>query len=669
MSSASAEKHEWLEADGLGGFASGTAAGTRTRRYHALLLAATRPPSGRMVLVSGLEAWVDTPHGSFALTTERYAPDVLHPDGAERIESFTADPWPRWTWSLPCGGRIVHELFVVKDEPATVLTWTASGVTGPVTLRVRPLFAGRDYHALQRENGAFRFDPIADGETLLFRPYDGVPGTRVVSTGRYRHDPLWYRNFLYAEERARGLDDGEDLAAPGEWSFDLGEGEASLLLAADVDGHSLLGPAVAADLLAARLRERERVRRAALGPGLARAADAYIVRKGAGRTIIAGYPWFTDWGRDTFIALRGLSIDNGRLDVARDVLLQWAGAVSEGMLPNRFPDGDEAPEYNSVDASLWFVIVAYEYLRARAVAGLPEERAERDRLLAAVREILRGYARGTRYGIRADEDGLLLAGEPGVQLTWMDAKIGDWVVTPRTGKPVEIEALWLNALLAARALDPLFEELLARGLPAFRERFWDETRGCLYDVVDVDGVPGVVDASFRPNQVLAMGGLPFPLLDLERGRRMVREVEQRLWTPLGLRSLDPHEAAYRGRYAGGVLERDGAYHQGTVWPWLAGAFLEAWVRVHGDDPAARAAARRRFLGGLHAHLRVAGLGHVSEIADGDAPHAPGGCPFQAWSVSELLRIEKALLVEDDRPRTAAGRVRPAGRPGLQAQAG
>ncbi len=403
------------------------------------------------------------------------------------------------------------------------------------------------------------------------------------------------------------------------------------------------------------LRERETERRAAFATADDRAADQYFVRRGKGLTIVAGYPWFTDWGRDSFLALRGLAFATGRHADAAAMLLEWADAVHDGMVPNRFADSGEEPEFNSVDASLWFVIVVCELLEAIRNGRCAKVLAagDRERLVRAVTSILSAYAAGTRYGIRADADGLLACGVPGVQLTWMDAKVGDWVVTPRTGKPVEVQALWLGALHAASGFLPGFEELLRRGLVAFRTRFWNPERGCLYDTIDCDHVPGRNDGSLRPNQILALGGLPLNLVGRERARRILDVVERELWTPLGLRSLAPGDAAYRAHYRGGVVERDGAYHQGTVWPWLAGPFVEAWVRVRGSTSRAKREARERFLPALRAHLDEAGLGHVSEVADGDAPHAPGGCPFQAWSLGELLRLERIVLDETEDAASSA----------------
>jgi predicted glycogen debranching enzyme len=762
------EAVEWLEADGLGGFAMGTADGIRTRRYHALLLAATAPPDRRMVLVADLEVFVETASGRFALSSHRYLADVVHPDGARYLTRFVHQPWPRWEWTLPDGTRIVRELVVEAGPPEgaegglraprVALRWSlpepgdaavlpsavaaarggdaqltqpieigglggddaeptaigalgggdAPGPTGargdaaaashpiamrarhggdgalthPIAMRARhggdgaltqpiampvlaagggdpapglgaepggalgdaaggarprgvtslhvlPLLAGRDYHATHHENPAFRFDPELDGDCVTWRPYAGVPAIHCAANGLYQHAPDWYRAFHLADEAERGLDAVEDLATPGVFTFDLASGPAAMLLStAPIPGD--------AALVADQLFAREAARRAAFTSPLTRAADAYLVARtpeaasGAGRTILAGYPWFADWGRDTCISLRGLCLATGRRADARAILARWAGAVSRGMLPNRFDERDASPEYNSVDAALWFVIAAAAYLEGDAAP------ADRDLLTAAIAAIVDGTIAGTRHAIRVDDDGLVACGAPGVQLTWMDARVGDHVITPRIGKPVEIQALWINALaIAGRAA-------AADQARAAFARFWDPRRRQLHDVIDADHVRGAVDPSCRPNQIFAVGGLPQQVLDGERARAVVDAVERQLWTPAGLRSLSAADPRYRGRYRGGPAERDAAYHNGTVWPWLAGPFIEAWVRVRGSTPAARAEARSRFLAPLLACTGAADLGHLPEICDGDPPHRPAGCPFQAWSLAEVLRIDQLL---------------------------
>ena len=502
---------------------------------------------------------------------------------------------------------------------------------------MRPLLSGRDYHSLHHENPGFAFGAEVTGARVLWRPYPGIPAiSAVADEGSYREEPAWYRNFQYNAERERGLDFVEDLASPGVFSWTLNGREATLKLSAgeadpDVDAGNLL--------------DLEARRRKHFTSPLQQAADAYVVQRGSGKTIVAGYPWFTDWGRDTFITLRGFMTLPDGLELAHDILLAWADTVSEGMVPNRFADSGEAPEFNAVDASLWYVVAVHEFLQAARATVAP---ATVTALRAAVGRIVAGYRAGTRYNIKMDEDGLLSAGVPGVQLTWMDAKVGDWVVTPRIGKPVEVQALWLNALKIAGASAPEWRDLYRHALASFQLRFWNEQRGCLFDVVDADHEAGKNDPAVRPNQILAVGGLPYQVLVEPYATAVVEAVERQLLTPLGLRSLGPSEPGYRPHYGGGVYERDSAYHQGTVWPWLMGPFVEAWLRVRGHSAEARREADSRFLAPLRAHLEVAGLGHISEVVDAEPPYRPGGCPFQAWSLGELVRASR--LVEDRAPQ-------------------
>ena len=615
---------EWLEPDGQGGFASGTVGLIRTRRYHALLLA--QADAGRFVLVNGMDAWAETPNGRFALSSQAYLPGVTYPDGLSHLEAFTNDPWPSWRFNLPDGTVVTQELFSDRGTAETVLRWTADR---PVKLQVRPLLSGRDYHALHHENPAFDFTTHRVGDALAWAPYPGLPTVSARGNFTWADDPTWYRNFTYAKEVERGMDDGEDLASPGLLTFDLSTNDATpavLILRAGESGVH------AASLLEARQRQHRT--RAGLGRDLA--ADAYLAHTRTGETVIAGYPWFTDWGRDTFIAMRGLLIARGRLEEAGAILRAWAGHVSEGMLPNRFPEGNAAPEYNAADASLWFIIAVHEFIAAGGdPAGLQK----------AGIAILEGYTAGTRFGIAMDPaDGLLRAGVPGVQLTWMDAKIGERVITPRIGKPVELQALWVNAL-AIGGQWPKGDRWMGAALRARESMvalFLDRATGGLIDVLDVDGVAGARDRRVRPNQVIAAGGLPIPVLTPRLVAGVVALAERELFTPLGLRTLAPSDPDYRGRYAGGPVARDEAYHQGTAWPWLLGPFVAAWLAARGNTAEARAEGRTRFLPPLREHLQTAGLGHVSEVVDGDAPHRPGGCPFQAWSLGELIRIEAML---------------------------
>ena len=646
------DTREWLEADGLGGFASGTVCGVRTRRYHALLLTATTPPTGRMVLVNGFDAWVETAAGRFAISAQRYRGDVVSPDGATRLTGFTVDPWPTWTYRLDDGVRIQQQVLVPDGRSAVLMTWRLldplpAGSTA--RLVVRPFLSGRDYHALHHENSACNMTTDAADAAVVWAPYEPAPPVTSRSNGTYTPEPDWYRGFHYTAEAERGLDADEDLMTPGTLAWDLTAGEALWLLE---PGEARAMSMLPLDEEAVRLRRSETTRRSRFATPLLRAADAYLVRRGRGCTIVAGYPWFTDWGRDTFIALRGLCFATGRHDQGRDILLEWARTVSEGMLPNRFPDGGDSPEYNAVDASLWFVIAVRDLCRAADLGETSLDPKHKRVLLRAVGQILEGYTRGTRYGIRADADGLLACGEPGVQLTWMDARIGDRVITPRTGKPVEIQALWTAALAFGATADSRWDAAARRAQAALATRFWNEQRGCLYDVVDVDHQAGLVDDSVRPNQIYAVGGLGSTLIDATRARKVVDTVERQLLTTGGLRSLAPDDPRYRGHYRGGPVERDESYHQGTAWPFLLGAFVDAWIGVRGGGEAVCHEASGRFLPSLEARLNEAGLGHLSEVTDGDAPFAPGGCPFQAWSLGELLRIRRAVGLDRSGQRSA-----------------
>jgi predicted glycogen debranching enzyme len=446
----------------------------------------------------------------------------------------------------------------------------------------------------------------------------------------------WYRNFFYRVEQERGLDAVEDLFHPLTLRFLLTQTSDATVIASTERQHA----SHAAAYREAELQRRKALQEAVVsGDDFARtlawAADQFLVRRGGGTTVIAGYPWFTDWGRDTMIALPGLTLFTGKAHLAKDVLLTFAGHVDQGMLPNRFPDRGETAEFNTVDATLWY----FEAIRAYG-AATGDYALIQNELYPVLASILDWHIKGTRYGIRMLADGLLSAGEPGVQLTWMDAKFGDWVVTPRSGQPVEIQALWYNALkvmeeFAARFGDAANRQrcqtISAATRQSFNRLFWNEHAGCLYDVVD----GGAPDAAIRPNQVLAVS-LPHSMLGHDRARQVVDVVERELLTPVGLRTLSPNSPAYRPRYQGSPLARDSAYHQGTVWAWLLGPFITAYVKVNGGAAQARRRAEQ-MLSGVRAHLSQAGLGQISEIFDADAPHLPRGCFAQAWSVAEILR--------------------------------
>jgi predicted glycogen debranching enzyme len=632
---------EWLETNGRGGFSSGTVAGANTRRYHALLLTARKPPSERVVLVNQLEEWLDIDGQAFPLSTNLY-PGAVYPAGYDHCTEFSTDPWP--TWTFDCNGITVQrEILSIHGRDIVVVRWKLVGKSpSRALLRVRPKLTGRDYHGTHHENGSLSTKALAGIEMVLWHQYSDLPPVRAFHSGGYRHEPDWYRHIQFPVEQQRGLDAEEDWWSPGEFTFDLGLGSSRALAFTSETLYRL----DVLDLVKQEKSRRDTLRQAAptadfLAGELWCAAERFLAERGTGQTVIAGYPWFTDWGRDTFISLPGLCLVTGRLDVAWQVIAAFAAHISEGMVPNRFPDIGERPEYNTIDASLWFIHAIGLYL----VASQDEARV-RATAWPAVKQILDGYRQGTRYGIRLDEDGLITGGVPGAQLTWMDAKVGDWVVTPRHGKPVEIQALWVRALEIGEQLARQFGDAAyadrcrgdrERAIASFRTRYWHGAGGYLYDVIDG---PEGNDASLRPNQLYAIS-LVDELVPRDWAKQILRLVEDQLLTPVGLRTLSPTDSRYRGRYEGGVLERDGAYHQGTVWPFLLGPFVTAWIKVHGKKPAALKQAHA-FLDGIGVHLKEACLGQVSEIFDGDAPHCPRGCYAQAWSVAEPLRV----LIED-----------------------
>ena len=632
---------EWLETNGRGGFSSGTIAGANTRRYHGLLLVARKPPTERFVLVNQLEEWLDLDGESIPLGTNCY-PGTVHPSGYLHCTGFSSDPWPTWTFEC-LGTSIQREILTVRGRDLVIVRWTLLTKNKQrARLRVRPKLTGRDYHATHHENGSLPVEAEIGAGRVTWPLYPDLPSVQAFHSGEYRHDPEWFRQIQFPVEEQRGLDHVEDWWSPGEFTFDFASGSAQSM-AFTSEGIGTLDVAALTNRERMRRKQLDQTAPAAdpLAGQLWRAAETYLSERGDKQTVIAGYPWFTDWGRDTFISLPGLCLVTGRLDVAWQVISSFAGHISEGMVPNRFPDAGEQPEYNTIDASLWFIHAIDRYL-----ALSNDESRVRKTAWPAVKQILDGYRQGTRFGIRMDEDGLITGGVPGAQLTWMDAKIGDWVVTPRHGKPVEIQALWLRALEVGEALARTFGETTyadrchadyARAKSSFQTRFWYRDGGYLYDVIDG---PEGNDASLRPNQLYALS-LVDDLVPRVQARQVLRLIEQRLLTPVGLRTLAPDDSRYRARYDGGVWDRDGAYHQGTVWPFLLGPFITAWMKAFGRSAATRTKARE-FLAGLETHLHEACLGQVSEIFDAEAPHHPRGCYAQAWSVAEPLRA----LVED-----------------------
>jgi len=634
-------RREWLEANGLGGWASSTIAGAHTRRYHGLLVAATHPPVGRMVLLSKLDETIALGAQRFELGCNRY-PGVVHPRGFAYLQSFAKDLFP--VFEYEAGGiKLRKTIAAIKGENTTLLLYEVLQTPSNFSFELRPFIAYRDYHSMSHENGAIRREAQFNNGVFRAQPYDGAPELFVMIPGStFEAQPDWYRNFEYSVEQYRGLDAREDLFTHGVFKVNLKAGDK---LGIVISTNNPAGRD-AFKLFNLEKRRREKIldcpsNKDEFSKTLTLAADQFVVKRGEDlKTLIAGYHWFSDWGRDTMISLPGICLVTGRFEDAKKILRAFAQSASKGMLPNRFPDAGEQPDYNTVDATLWFFVAIYKYLQATG-----DEKFVRDELMPILRDIIAWHDRGTRYRIHTDTDGLLYAGEPGVQLTWMDAKVGDWVVTPRQGKAVEINALWYNALMIFAELSKRFDnpaeakqfaQRAAQVKEKFVEVFWNEAAGCLYDYVDGEQR----DALLRPNQIFALS-LPFPLLEGEKAKKVLNIVEENLYTPVGLRSLAATEPGYRPYYGGDQWSRDGAYHQGTVWSWLLGPMTTAIVRVDGEAGMKRA---KQLLENIKPHLSDAGIGTISEIFDAEPPHSPRGCMAQAWGVAEVLRayIEEVM---------------------------
>lgn len=756
---------EWLETNGIGGYASSTIIGANTRRYHGLLMAATRPPLGRILLLSKLEEFLCVEGKEFPLSTNIY-PNAVYPSGYQNLVQFSLNPFPTFNYLIN-GINIKKIVFMVYGENTTVILYQVDRrgeLPFSLTMKARVMVAFRDYHWLTHENPSIKTDYKFLANGICLQLYDALPPLYL-----YFNAPsmdkvsFWYKNMEYPKEIERGMEAHEDYFSPFALHFDLNKGEDCYVVASTKEYDTLdiarlvnketerrknlyltqhgrnqlttpnspssqggefvvsvqpndegvvktlrekeflqgkypcaegsqkgmkichpslippgKGGKVPSPIMGeslgdgyfrtntitpynhnqtesrdegSRIRDQVKGRRnpipdtrqptpanklAQLSEHLLYAAESFIVKRGSNKkSIIAGYHWFGDWGRDTMISLPGLTLVHGRFEDAREILLSYAQFVDMGMIPNRFPDYGETPEYNTVDASLWYIHAVYQYVRfAKDLKTIRKD------LYSVLKEIIGYYKKGTRYNIHMDSDGLIHAGAEGVQLTWMDARVGDWVVTPRRGKAVEINALWYNALkimaFFAREMN-LNEEgkdytaLAQKVSESFHDVFWFDDGQYLYDHIDGE----TKNKAIRPNQIFAVS-LPYSMLSIERQRSVIEIVKTYLLTPYGLRSLSPNDKAYIGYYRGNQYERDRAYHQGTVWAWLIGPYISAYARAYAgreDTP--------KYIKGLlepfYTHLFEAGLGTISEIFDGDPPHTPRGCISQAWSVAEILR--------------------------------
>ncbi|MFL5729183.1 MAG: amylo-alpha-1,6-glucosidase [Cytophagaceae bacterium] len=646
----SAASREWIETNGLGGWSSSSVSGANTRNYHGIFVSAVNPPVERVVMLNKLEEIISIAGKKYELSCNQFPGKVVC-DGLPYLNKFSRDIFPVFQYKID-NLEITKTIASIYQEDTVVITYEVTSADGEFELDLKPMISFRDYHSLSQANDSINRIVKFGDSTLEMKPYSSMPPLYIhVDKATFGFNPAWFHNFEYREEQSRGLRFSEDLFCYGNFTVKLKAGSKLGIVISTLPD---------ADKDAFKRIQKEKERREALltkipvkdllSRTLILAADQFLVKRGEDlKTIIAGYHWFADWGRDTMIALPGICLINERYDDAKKILKAFAQSIDHGMLPNRFSDRGEAPEYNTADATLWFFVAIKKYLDYSG-----DEQFVLEELLPALKNIVEYHDAGTRYNIAVQEDGLIYQGQVGMQLTWMDAKIGDWVVTPRIGKAVEINALWYNALLIMSELSQkaknehestMYRERAEKVKTAFMDVFLHKEKGYLYDCIRGD----YKDASFRPNQIFAMS-LPYSLLDRELSSSILKMIEEKLLTPFGLRSLAPDDPKYIGHYRGDQLSRDGAYHQGTVWSWLLGPYITAKIRLEGEE------GRRsvmKLLNKFQVHLHEAGVGTVSEIFDGDAPFEPKGCIAQAWGVSEILRayFEDLYSLDNSRVRS------------------
>jgi predicted glycogen debranching enzyme len=632
--------HEWLETNGLGGWSASTLCGAHTRRYHGLLVAAVVPPTDRMVVLSKLDETIVINGERYELGVNNYG-TAVHPEGYQYLMRFEKFYFPEFNYEAG-GVKLKKTIAMIHGENTVVISYNIVDAPVAFELELLPLIAGRGYHSLSQANQKIDQHALFEGDIFQAKVYPSAPTLFIkIPNALYRPDPAWYYHFDYSIESYRGLDHQEDLFSHGKFVVRLKKGDSLQIVIST--NHP--GQHEGNDLLMLELTRRKNLLKDSpankLQQQLILAADQFIVRRHLktalekavdGATIIAGYHWFTDWGRDTMISLPGLCLSTGRFDDARKIISAFAASVSKGMLPNRFQDDGGEPEYNNVDGTLWYFIAIYKYLQATS-----DRAFVLNEILPVLKSIIDWHFKGTRYNIKVEEDGLLFAGEKGQQLTWMDARIGDWVVTPRMGKPVEIQALWYNALkifsmlldLNGQPEDASIVEISANRIKnTFLEKFWFEEGSYLYDVIDENGSS---DKSLRPNQLFAIS-LPFALVEGNRAKSIMEVISKELYTPVGLRTLPRSDSRYTPVYGGDQWHRDSSYHQGTVWSWLLGPYLDALVKTESGD-----AELKNVVNNFCYHLEEGCLGSVSEIFDAEYPHHPRGCAAQAWGVAEVLR--------------------------------
>lgn len=641
---------EWLLTNERGSYSSSSVVGCNTRGYHGLLIGSLNPPVNRVMALSGCRETVIVNGQIHDLSVVEF-PDKFSRQGLNYIKQFSQDIGVHFEYRI---GKIkmTKSVYLARRSDTVAVVYKFGKFKETVDLVVRPFVGLRDFHTLQRAYAQLISQSADDGLLLRHDVEGSCELFMRCPQAEFERDEQWWFNFFYRVDEERGQPCLEDLWTPGFYQVRAGSGE-EIVFWGNFDWHCNPEETGSFDLeqLHKELREhRDYVFKCAKSRDqeyrkLCLAADKFVVRRAVGgrprHTILAGYPWFADWGRDAFIALPGLLLDTGRHEEARSVLTTFAAAADQGMIPNRFDDRSETVYFNSIDASLWFIDAAYAYVEATG-----DSRTFMRELLPVVRWIIECYADGTRFGIHADEDGLITGGNDDTQLTWMDAKTGGVAFTPRSGKAVEINALWYNALMltagfyGTRSLENSrsYKARAEQVAHSFRRVFWNAESSCLYDCIKLDGTP---DPSLRPNQIIAVSQ-SFSPLNADQQRSVVKTIEERLLTPYGLRTLDPENINYKGHYSGPLIERDAAYHQGTVWPWLMGPFVRAYLKVNGYSSQSKKAAAKMTESLMRHMTGEQCLGSVCEIADAESPHRPKGCFAQAWSVAALVNIHRLL---------------------------
>lgn len=619
---------EWLETNGLGGYASGSVHGARHRKYHGYLCTAKTPPTNRAMLVADFLIRIRINESVITVTEQEYEKASIKKDEAIINETFSNEPWPTWTYEISGIGTFTKEFCLVRHSNTCLLKLSLE-TTEDYIIECIPLLAGRDHHSISTEKKTWLVSDIdniqcsTNNNTIYFN-----------SDSEFKNERVYYYECLYRTEQERGYNATETVFCPGFFASN----NNTLNIACSSESNENIHQVN-------KLWAAEKTNRTKKSL-LERSAEHFIVQTTTENihslelgeeneySIIAGYPWFTDWGRDTFISMRGLLIATEQYSIATAILLRWSKYVKNGLLPNRFIDESSSPEYNTIDAPLWFIVCCYELLEAyKDIKPLAA-----DTLKQTCLEIVHNLVVGTDFNIGMDKDSLLKGGEDGQQLTWMDAKYGDHVITPRIGKPIEIQCLWLNALWITKEWNNEYTNTFTTCLENFKKKFIQADTDSLIDVAN-ENYTEAHNTQVRCNQIFAIGGLPFTPLTKEESVPVLDVITKELLTPFGLRTLSANDNEYKKEYGGPQADRDAAYHQGTVWPWPIGAYIDAYIYVHGNTDEQKKHVQL-LLSNLKENIQTYGIGGINEVFSGSAPHNANGCPWQAWSLSEYIRIQK-----------------------------